>query len=65
MNKAKLKLAALRLAKVAGAAALAAAIGFLSGPEAVGIIGTQYAVIVTVLLIPALSAVEKVLTAKP
>jgi hypothetical protein len=52
----------LRLAKVAAVAAIAAVIGWLSGPDAAAVVGTQYAVIITVLLIPALSAVEKALS---
>jgi hypothetical protein len=61
MNKLKLKQAGIRLATVLGAAVVAALVSFLSGPDVVGALGTQGALILTLVLTPLLSAAEKYL----
>lgn len=50
-----------RFAKVAAAALLASAIGWAAGPDATDVVGKEYAVIITVVLIPLLSAAQKAL----
>lgn len=60
MSLSPVKAAALeRFAKVLGATAAAAAIGFLSGPDAATVFGKQDAVILAMVLVPILSAAEK------
>lgn len=55
----KLNLAVRRFAKVVAAGALAAAIGWLSGPDVADVVGTQGQLIITLILVPFLSGIEK------
>lgn len=57
----KRKQALLRFVKIAVAAAVAAAIGWLAGPNVADVVGTQNAVLVAAVLTPLLSALEKFL----
>lgn len=56
-----LKSFAKRLARAVGATAIAALIGFLTGPEVAELIPAQYAVLVSAVLMPLLLAAEKAL----
>lgn len=55
----KLNLAARRFAKVLAAGAVAAAIGWLSGPDVADLVGQQGSVILAAVLVPILSGLEK------
>lgn len=57
--RSKLNLALRRFAKVVAAGAVAAAIGWLSGPDVADLVGTQGQLVVTLILVPFLSALEK------
>lgn len=54
------RLAALkRFGKVVAAGVVAAAIGFVAGPDFANVVGTQNAVLLAAVLTPVLSALEK------
>ena len=55
----KLNLAGRRFLKVVAAGAVAAAIGWLSGPDVADLVGQQGAVILAAILVPILSGLEK------
>ena len=55
----KLELALRRFAKVAAAALLAALVGWLASPDVADIVGTQNAVLISGILVPILSGLEK------
>lgn len=50
-----------RFAKVAAAALLGAAAGWVVGPDVANVVGTQYAVVVAMILTPLISAAQKAL----
>jgi hypothetical protein len=57
----RIKTALKRLARVLGAAAVASLIAWIAGPEFIGLVGTQYAVILVPILTGVLSSLDKYL----